>query len=386
MPEHAPFDLRMETLAVHAGRRVDPGTGAVAPPIYPSSTFLRQPDGSPGESGFGYGREGHPNSHMLEEALAALEQGTGAVAFASGSAAMLAVLETGARRGRVMVPQAAYHGTLAQAKELLPRWGADVVRVDTTRPETVEAALDDGGAALLVVETPANPALGISDLETLGEMCAAHGVMLACDNTFATPVLQQPLALGAGLVVHSTTKYMGGHSDLIGGAVVGHAGDSWLADVAAFRTRAGASPSAFDCWLLSRSLCTLPWRMRAHCDNAAAVVRFLSGHSAVAEVMYPGLETHPGHAVAARQMSGFGGMVAFRMAAGREAAIAVTGRTRLFTRATSLGGVESLIEHRASVEGPDSGVPDDLLRLSVGIEHADDLVADLAAGLDGLGR
>ena len=382
MAHPALSDLRMETRAVHAGRGVDPGTGAVAPPIYPSSTFLRQPDGSPGAPGFGYAREGHPNSRMLEEALASLENGTGAVAFASGSAAMLAVLETGARRGKVIVPRAAYHGTLAQARELLPRWGAEVVRVDTTRTKAVADVLAAGEAALLVVETPANPALGVSDLPALGALCAAHGVMLACDNTFATPVLQQPLTLGAGLVIHSTTKYMGGHSDLVGGAVVGHAGDGWLTDVETFRTRAGASPSAFDCWLLSRSLCTLPWRVRAHCDNAAVVARFLSAHPAVAEVLYPGLETHPGHAVAARQMSGFGGMVAFRMAAGREAAIAVTARTRLFTRATSLGGVESLIEHRASVEGPDSDVPDDLLRLSVGLEHADDLVADLAAALD----
>lgn len=386
MNDRVPSDFRMETLAVHAGRSVDPGTGAVAPPIYPSSTFLRQPDGSPGAPGFGYGREGHPNSRRLEEALAALEKGTGAVAFASGSAAMLAVLETGARRGRVLVPQAAYHGTLAQARELLPRWGAEVVQVDTTRPEAVENALGAGGAALLVVETPANPALGISDLRALSAMCTARNVMLACDNTFATPVLQQPLTLGAGLVVHSTTKYIGGHSDLLGGAVVGHAGDDWLADVDTFRTRAGASPSAFDCWLLSRSLCTLPWRVRAHCDNAAAVARFLCGHPAVAEVLYPGLETHPGHAVAARQMCGFGGMVAFRMAAGRAAALAVTARTRLFTRATSLGGVESLIEHRASVEGPGSGVPEDLVRLSVGLEHADDLVADLAAALGRVAR
>jgi cystathionine gamma-synthase len=374
-------EYHLETLAVHAGRGVDPATGAVAPAIYPSSTFLRRPDGGVGPSGFGYGREGHPNSHSLEIALAALEGGAGAVAFASGSAAMLAVLESGARRGRVIVPEAAYHGTLAQARELLPRWGAQVARVDTTCLQAVEQALSADRTALLVVETPANPALGISDLAAIGELCEARGVMLACDNTFATPILQKPLALGAGLVVHSTTKYIGGHSDLLGGAVVAADPGKWLDDVDRFRTRAGASPSAFDCWLLTRSLPTLPWRVRAQSEHAARIANFLADHPGVAEVMYPGLEDHPGHAVAARQMSGFGAMLAFRVAAGRRAAMGVTERTRLFTRATSLGGVESLIEHRASVEGPDSGIPEDLLRLSVGLEHPDDLVADLAAAL-----
>ncbi len=280
------------------------------------------------------------------------------------------------------MPEAAYHGTLAQARELLPRWGARVARLDTTDLSAVEHCLStDGGASLLVVETPANPALGITDLKAIGDLCRAHGVMLACDNTFATPILQQPLALGAGLVVHSTTKYIGGHSDLIGGAVVAAGHGEWLDDVDRFRTRAGASPSAFDCWLLTRSLPTLPWRVRAQSEHAARIADFLAGHPAVAEVMYPGLEGHPGHLIAARQMSAFGAMLAFRVAAGRRAAMAITERTRLFTRATSLGGVESLIEHRASVEGPDSGVPEDLLRLSVGLEHPDDLVADLAAAL-----
>jgi cystathionine gamma-synthase len=372
---------QLETRAVHAGRGLDPETGAVAPPIHPSSTFLRNPDGSENDAGFGYGREGHPNSRRLETALASLEGGAAAVTFASGSAAMLAVLDTGSSRGPVLVPREAYHGTLAQARELLPRWGAKVLQVDTTDLESVASALEETGAALLLVETPANPSLSISDLAGLARLCRAAGARLVCDNTFATPVLQQPLTLGADLVVHSTTKYMGGHSDLVGGAVITREEDDWFADISRFRTRVGACPSAFDCWLLTRSIPTLPWRVRAQTGHAGLIAEFLDGHPAVAETLYPGLPSHPGHELAARQMSGFGAMLAFRVAAGREAALAVTARTRLFTRATSLGGVESLIEHRASVEGPDSGIPEDLLRLSVGLEHPADLVADLDTAL-----
>lgn len=371
--------LHEESLAVHAGRTVDPVTGAVSPPLYLSTTFQRDADGQY-STGYDYIRDNHPNRVMLERTLAALEQGTDAVAFASGTAATLAVFQV-AGRGHIVATHDAYHGTLHQLQEVVASWGSEISFVDTASPDEVAAAIRDD-TQLLWIETPSNPLLRISDIATIGRLATRQNITVAVDNTLATPVLQKPLTLGADLVVHSTTKYIGGHSDVSGGVVVGR--DKQLLDqVRGFLSRGGAVPSAFDCWLLQRSIATLPMRTHAHAHNALAIARFLASHPAVTEVAYPGLPAHAGHEIAARQMSGFGGVLSFLVDGDAAHAVAVAARTRLFIRATSLGGVESLIEHRASAEGPGTHAPGNLLRLSVGIEHQDDLVADLDQALSG---
>jgi cystathionine gamma-synthase len=297
------------------------------------------------------------------------------VAFSSGSAATLALFQEAAGRGRILATDSCYHGTRRQLCELVQTWGGEVTLVDTTSMVDVEAATDRD-VALIFVETPSNPLLGISDLAALADLAARHGAMLACDNTFATPVLQQPLQYGARLVVHSSTKYIGGHSDVMGGLVVG-VDRQWMDSIARLRSAAGAAPSPFDCWLLQRSLPTLPLRVRRQSLSARQIAEYLHSHDRVSQVHYPGLRDHPGHDLACRQMSGFGGMISFQVNGGRDAAVHVAANVRLFTRATSLGGVESLIEHRASVEGPGTRTPDDLLRLSIGLESPEDLIADL---------
>jgi cystathionine gamma-synthase len=368
----------IETLAVHAGRSKDQGTGAVTPPIQLSTTFERDADGRYSR-GYNYTRDDNPNRADLERGIAALEGGDRAVAFSSGSAATLAVFQTAATRGRVLAARAAYHGTLRQLRELLPRWGGRVDFVDATSLDAVAAALGDD-TALLFVETPSNPLLDVCDIAALAELAREHGALLACDNTFATPVLQNPLALGAGIVIHSATKYLGGHSDVLGGVVVGGAPD-WMEEIHMLRGAAGAAPSPFDCWLLQRSLPTLPCRVRTQSDAALRIAAFLDGNPEVDAVYYPGLPAHPGHEVASRQMRGYGGMLSFQVAGDEARAMAVAAAVEIFTRATSLGGVESLIEHRASIEGPGSLAPDNLLRISVGLEHPDELIGDLEHAL-----
>ncbi|MGB5250567.1 MAG: PLP-dependent transferase, partial [Gammaproteobacteria bacterium] len=293
--------------------------------------------------------------------------------------ATLAVFQAATTRGDIVATDAAYHGTLRQLRELIPQWGRSVRFVDTTCLAAVEAALARP-AALLLVETPSNPGMDISDIAALTSMCRDKGVMLACDNTFATPVLQSPLALGAGIVIHSATKYLGGHSDLLSGAVAGPASD-WMEDIRRLRSAVGAAPSPFDCWLLQRSLPTLPYRVRAQSAAAMQIAQRLSDHPAVEAVLYPGLAAHPGHDIASRQMSSYGGMLSILVRGAAAEAMAVAAQVRIFTRATSLGGVESLIEHRASIEGPGTKTPDNLLRLSVGLEHPNDLIDDLERAL-----
>jgi cystathionine gamma-synthase len=372
--------MKLETLAIHAGRGPDPATGAVREPIHVSTTFERGPDGAYPQ-GYFYGRSGNPNRNALEQAVAALEGGTEAVAFASGSAATLAVFSLAAAGGRVVCSADCYHGTARQLREVLPRWGAQVEFVDTTDLAAVTRALERG-AALLWVETPSNPLLRVSDLAALAGLAHARGALLGCDNTFASPVLQRPLALGADLVMHSTTKFLGGHSDVLGGVVVVREPGEVLERLREFQGVGGGVPSPFDCWLLLRSLATLPLRVRAQSANALAVAQFLEADPRVEHVHYPGLERHPGHALAARQMQdGFGAVVSLQVPGGAAQAMAVAARVQLFTRATSLGGVESLIEHRASMEGPATRTPPNLLRLAVGLEHPDDLVADLDRAL-----
>jgi cystathionine gamma-synthase len=372
--------MKLETLAVHAGREPDPATGALREPIHLATTFERGADGNY-PLGYSYSRSGNPNRSALEQAVAALEGGHEAVAFASGSAATLAVFTLAASGGRVVCSSDCYHGTARQLREILPRWGGSVEFVDTTDLDATRQALEPG-ATLLWVETPSNPLLRVSDLAALASLAQERGALLGCDNTFASPVLQQPLALGADLVMHSTTKYLGGHSDVLGGIVVAREAGSLLERLRDFQGTGGGVPSPFDCWLLLRSLPTLPLRVRQQAVNALAVARFLAADPRVERVHYPGLESHPGHALAGRQMlGGYGAVVSLQVPGGAPQALAVAARTKLFTRATSLGGVESLIEHRASVEGPLSRTPPNLLRMSIGLEHEADLIADLDQAL-----
>jgi cystathionine gamma-synthase len=373
--------MKLETLSVHVGRDVDPVTKAVSPPIHLSTTFERSPDGSY-PHGYSYARPDNPTRHALEQCLAALEAGADALTFASGSAASLAVFSRMLRPGdRVLAPRECYHGTAKQLRELIEPWGVPCSFVDMTDLEAVRSALDER-TRLVWIETPSNPMLNLSDIAAISELAHARGALVCCDNTFATPMLQRPFELGADLVVHSSTKYIGGHSDAMGGVVVVREANALRDRLRDYQATSGAVPSPFDCWLLRRSLTTLPWRMRAQTDNAQRVAEFLAAHPGVECALYPGLSQHPSHALARRQMpGGFGAIVSCCVRGGREEAFAVAARLSLFTRATSLGGVESLVEHRASVEGPHTLTPANLLRLSIGLEHADDLIADLSQAL-----
>lgn len=373
--------MQFDTLAVHAAAEVDPATGAVAHAIHPSTTFERAGDGS-FPSGFSYVRSGNPNRRSLEAALAALEGGGEAVAFASGTAATNAVLQVLAPGDHVIAPLDAYYGTPKLLREQYARWGLEFTVVDMTQPGAVAAALRPN-TRLLWAESPSNPLIAISDLRALAALAAEAGIVSVCDNTWATPFLQRPLELGFRLALHSTTKYLGGHGDVMGGAVVGASGDPFIARLRAVQVDAGAVPSPLDCWLVLRGIRSLPCRMRAHCAGAAALAARLAHDPRIERVHYPGLPTDPGHAVASRQMRLFGGMLSVVVPGGRAGAFALAGRLKLFTRATSLGGPESLVEHRASIEGPATRAPEGLLRLSVGLEHPDDLVADFEAALSG---
>ncbi|HKI59335.1 MAG TPA: PLP-dependent transferase [Trueperaceae bacterium] len=372
---------RPETVAIHAGSEPDATTGAVVPPIHLSTTFERDADGSY-PRGFVYTRSDNPNRRALEAVLAALQGGAAAAAFASGSAAASAVLRALPRGAHVLLPREIYHGIRKLVDGALAGPELRVDYVDMTDIAALEAAWREE-TALVWVETPSNPLLSITDLSPVCGLAHARGARVAVDATWTPPGVADPIALGADVVVHATTKYLSGHSDVLGGAVVTARADEVWERIIFLQRNEGAVPGPFDCWLAHRGLRTLPYRMRGHAANAEAVASFLAGHEAVARVHYPGLASHPGHAVAKRQMTSYGGMLSFRLRGGEAAAMAAAARTRLFTRATSLGGVESLIEHRASIEGPGSGTPADLLRLSVGLEHPDDLVADLAQALAG---
>jgi len=371
--------MRIETLAAHAGHSIDPTTGAVTPPIHLSTTFEREPDGSY-RQGFLYARTSNPTRQLLESSLAELEGGASAIAFSSGLAATSAVFQVLAPGDHVIAPEDAYYGTLKLLREVFGPWGLQADACDMSDLSAVERLLRPN-TKVVWVETPSNPLLRVVDIAALAGLAHRVGARCVVDNTWATPVLQRPLALGADLVMHSTTKYLGGHSDLIGGALVSRVDDDYSAKLRTLQGLGGAIPSPFDCWLLLRGIRSLPWRMRGHCVNAAAVARFLSTHPAIEAVHFPGLSSHPGHDLAARQMSDFGGMLSIQVHGGESAAIALTNRLTLFTRATSLGGPESLIEHRASVEGPTTISPRNLLRVSVGLENAEDLIEDLERAL-----
>ncbi len=374
-----------ETRAIHAGQEPDPTTGAVIPPIYATSTYKQ--DGVGGlRGGYEYSRSANPTRTALEECVAALEEGERGFAFASGLAAEHTLLKSVCRPGdHVVVPDDAYGGTYRLFARVEEPWGLQHTAAPVSDVDAVRAAIRPGETKVVWVETPTNPMLNLGDIEALAGVAHAAGAILVVDNTFASPYLQQPLTLGADVVVHSTTKYVGGHSDVVGGALVVR--DLELAEQVAFHQNAiGAVAGPFDAFLTLRGIKTLGIRMDRHCDNAEAVVEHLAQHPAVSQVIYPGLPEHPGHDVAKRQMKRFGGIVSFRVAAGMQKALDVCAATKVWTLGESLGGVESLIEHpgkmtHASVAGTDLEVPDDLIRLSVGIETIDDLVADLDQAL-----
>ncbi|HSU86317.1 MAG TPA: PLP-dependent aspartate aminotransferase family protein [Chthoniobacterales bacterium] len=372
------FKLHPETIAVHAGRRIDPATGAVAEPIHLSTTFQRAEDGS-FPSGFNYSRSDNPNRAALEEGLALLEGGAVAATFASGMAAAMSIFQALAPNDHVVAPIEAYHGVLRLLRDLFASWQLAVDFVDMTDLGAVEKAIREE-TKLIWAETPSNPTLKLTDLAAVAEIAHGAGALFACDNTWS-PMIQRPFELGADLVMHSTTKYFGGHSDVLGGVVIARQEDPFFQRVREVQTIGGAVPAPFDCWLIHRGMQTLPWRIRAHSENALRVAQFLGSHPKVARIHYPGLASHPQHALARRQMSLFGGMVSFETKGDRALALALPNHTRIFTRATSLGGVESLIEHRQSIEGPDTRTPETLLRLSIGLEHSDDLIADLDRAL-----
>ncbi len=376
--------MRFETRAVHAGGEPDPETGALAPPIHPSTTFRHGPASEP-IHGRLYVREGNPTQDRLERALAALDGGERALAFASGMAAAAALLDALPEGAHVLVHRDVYHGVRQLALEHLPRWGRSASFADFADLDATRAALRPETRALWV-ESPTNPQLEIVDLAAITALARSAGALSVVDGTFATPALQRPLELGADVVLHSTTKYLGGHSDVQGGALIFRRADPLAARVEHLRHELGAVAAPFNSWLVLRGLRTLSCRVERHSANALAVARALDGRPEVARVLYPGLVSHPGHEIARRQMSAFGGMLSLCVAGGRAAAVAVASRLELFVNATSLGGVESLVEHRASSEGPGSTTPDDLLRLSIGLEHPDDLIADLLRALAGSGR
>jgi cystathionine gamma-synthase len=373
--------MKIETIAIHAGNRVDQYSKAVIQPIALSTTYQRAHDGGYPE-GYIYSRMDNPNRRSLENVLAQLEGGEDACAFSSGNAAAAAIFQALGPGAHIIAPDDMYHGLRAQILEVF----AGILSVDFVdfsdlekvkyhiRPET----------KLIWIETPSNPLLKVSDIRAIVKLARANNILVACDNTFSTPIFQQPLQLGCDLVMHSTTKYLSGHSDVLGGAVITAKDDSLWQKVRSIQILAGAVPSPFDCYMTVRGIKTLPYRMKGHNENASLVVEFLERSPLVEKVYYPGLETHPGHEQARGQMSSFGGMLSFLVKGGSEEAIRVVNALKVFTQATSLGGVESLVEHRASVEGPKTKTPQNLIRVSVGLENIEDLQEDLRQALESI--
>ncbi len=370
--------MKTETIAIHAGNNTDQTTGAVIQPITMSTTFERMDDESFRE-GYIYSRSANPNRKSLEHVLAALEGGVDAAAFSSGNAAGMAVFQSLPPGTHIIAPDDMYHGLRNQLKQLF----AGILEfdfIDIDNADILNAHIKPN-TGLIWIETPSNPLLKITDIKKIVAIAKKHNLKVVCDNTFATPICQQPLALGADLVMHSTTKYFGGHSDLMGGALITADKNDWWQKIRQVQEMGGAIPSPMDCYYLVRSIKTLPYRVKGHVQNAQLLAEFLDAHPAVEQVLYPGLPSHPNHDIAKQQMSGFGGVLSFCLKGGRDEAHRVINKLNLFTKATSLGGIESLIEHRATVEGPDTKTPFNLLRVSVGLEHIDDLIADLEQAL-----
>ena len=378
VPFRKSIKMKIETLAVHAGHGIDPATGAVSAPIYLSTTFERDIEGTYSR-GFMYTRNNNPNREALEHGVSVLEGGEAAAAFGSGTAAAMALFQALAPGDHVLAHVDAYYGTSRLLREIFLRWGLQADFIDMSNLDEVKKALRPQ-TKLAWAETPSNPLLKIVDLAAVAEIVHGANALCVCDNTWA-PVLQRPFELGSDVILHSTTKYFGGHCDVAGGIVIAKKDSEFFQRVRTIQYSGGAVPSPFDCWLILRGMRTLPWRMRAHSENAMKIAECLGQHRKVASVHYPGLRSHPGHEIAGRQMSMFGGMLSFEANDGRDAAMSVAAKTKIFTRATSLGGVESLIEHRASIEGAGTTSPEGLLRLSIGLENADDLIEDLDQAL-----
>lgn len=377
MRETKPYAF--QTVSIHAGRRVDPATGAVAPPLHTSTTFERDPDGAFSRE-YSYIRERNPNRDSLESCLAALEGAEEALAFSSGMAAAFGVLQALSPKDHVVVHRDMYYGVRELLHGAFARWGLEHTAVDMRDVSQLRKACRPG-TKLLWLETPSNPLIEVVDIKPVADIAREIKAPLVCENTFASPALQNPIALGADLVVHSLTKYLSGHSDSMGGAVIMKSKGELANRVRDFQHFGGAVLAPFDCWLILRGIQTLVPRMRLHCENARRIAEFLSSHKAVAKVRYPGLANDPGHEIARRQMRDFGGMLSFEIHGGRKEAFAVASRLKLILRATSLGGTHTLIEHRASIEGEHTRAPESLLRLSVGLEDANDLIADLDQAL-----
>ena len=371
--------MKIETKAIHAGRKIDPVTGAVTPPIHLSTTFERQPDGSY-PTGYEYSRDGNPNRNALEECISALEGGQEAAAFSSGSAATLTIFQSLSPGDHVIAPDDLYFGVRQQLRDTFSPWGLEVTFVDMTDSSQTQNAVRDS-TKLILAETPSNPQIRVTDIRKTAEIAHDAGAYFVCDNTMATPILQRPLDLGADFVVHATTKYLSGHDDVIGGIVIAKQSSELFQRIRKLQKVGGVIPAPFDCWLTLRGIHTLPYRMRAHSDNAMKIAEFLNNHPAIEKVLYPGLSNDEGHATASQQMSLFGGMMSVQVNGGKDNAMSVAANVRLFTRATSFGGPHSLIEHRASVEEPDTKTPDNLLRLAIGLENVDDLIEDLTQAL-----
>jgi cystathionine gamma-synthase len=371
--------MHIETLAVHAGHDIDPATAAVTPAIHLSTTFAREADGTY-RAGYLYSRYANPNRAALEQCIANLEGGAVGLSFSSGSSATMSLLQGIGPGSHVVVPDDAYFGTIKLARDVFGPWGMQVTTVDMTQLDSVRQAMR-ANTKLVWVETPSNPLLRVVDIAAVAEVAHQGRALCAVDNTWATPVLQRPFELGADVIMHATTKYLGGHSDVLGGVLVLREKSELAERLASIQMVGGAVPSPFECWLTMRGIRTLPVRVNTQSATAMALAEFLEGYPRVEAVHYPGLPSHPGHAVACRQMQRFGGMLSVQVGAGRAESIAIAGRLTLFTQATSLGGTESLIENRASVEGPGTRAPENLLRVSVGLEHVDDLKADFDAAL-----
>lgn len=372
----------LQTRSIHAGRAVDPSTGAVTPPLHTSTTFERDPDGEFSRK-YAYIRAATPNRDSLEACITALEGGDETIAFASGMAASMAVFQALSPGDHVLLHRDVYYGVRELMQGFFAKWGLTHTLVDMRDADAIAKALRPG-TKLFWVETPTNPLIEVVDIRVVAQAAKSAGALLVCENTFATPVLQHPFDLGADMVVHSLTKYLSGHSDAMGGSVTLKGKPELVAQIRDFQHTGGAILSPFDCWLILRGAQTLVPRVRLHCENARKIADFLAGHAKVQRVRYPGLSNDPGHEIARKQMSDFGGMLSFEVAGGRAEAFAVAARLKLILRATSLGGTHSLIEHRASIEGPTTRAPESLLRLSAGLEDAADLIADLDQALSAL--
>ena len=372
--------MKKETQAIHATNLVDETAGAIATPIFLTTTFTRDADGSY-PKGHMYSRNSNPNRDALENGLAILEGGAKAFAFASGLAAVSAVFQCMKSGDHVLMPSVGYYASMKLADEIMGPWGLQMSQVNMEDLDAIRAAIQPN-TKLIWIETPANPLLGISDIQAISTLAHSLGIFVGVDNTIATPILQNPISLGADIVMHATTKYIGGHSDVLGGAIIVRDDDEWSARLKRVQILMGATQNPLDCYLLARGLKTLPLRMREHSATALALAQRLEKHSAIEQVHYPGLPSHPQHALAKRQMPhGFSGMISIQIKGDEANARRVASELKLFQQATSLGGVESLVEHRRSIEGPDSKTPGNLLRLSIGLEHVDDLWEDLNSSL-----